>query len=132
MKISIIYINQASADEILSDLKNAPNTFYVEIDGRKCKVSLDYLTEMSVKFQFPIPSKGYDGYLDWIRDLTWIEEENIVIVINYFKDFLCDDQRDKQFVLESFREIVFPWWESEVCEHMVEGKPRSFMVYVVE
>ena len=53
MKNSIIYINQASADEILSDLKNAPNTFYVEIDGRKCKVSLDYLTEMSVKFQFP-------------------------------------------------------------------------------
>ena len=70
--------------------------------------------------------------MDWIRDLTWIEEENIVIVINYFKDFLCDDQRDKQFVLDSFREIVFPWWESEVCEHMVEGKPRSFMVYVVE
>ena len=131
MKNRIIRIAQKDADKILLRLRNDPNTFCVEIEGSNCKVSLDYLTEVSIKFQFPIISKGYDGYEDWIRDLTWIKQENIAIVINNYCKFLCEEPSKKCLVLNSFEEVVFPWWESEVCEHMVEGKTRSFIVYLI-
>lgn len=131
MKNSIVHMDRENADKVLPAIKNDPNTFCVEIDGRNCKVSSDYLTEVSIKFRFPMISKGYDGYLDWIRDLLWIKEEKIVLVIDNFEEFLCEDQDGRHTFVRTLEEYVFPWWESEVCEHMVEGKPRSFMVYLI-
>ncbi|MCI9072085.1 MAG: barstar family protein [Lachnospiraceae bacterium] len=130
-KNRIICIGQKNADKILLNLRNDPNIFCVEIEGENCKVLSDYLTEVSTKFQFPILSEGYDGYADWICDLTWIREENIAIVIKNYGEFLCEEQYEKQTVVDIFEKLVFPWWESEVCEHVVEGKPRSFIVYLV-
>lgn len=132
MKNKIIYIKQPSFKKIIQKYNTDSNTFCVEIEGKNCKVISDYLTEVSIKLQFPMISKGLDGYEDWIRDLSWIKEENIVLAINHYNEFLRNDLVKKRMVIESFEDIVFPWWESEVCEHMVEGKPRSFMVYLIE
>ena len=132
MKNKIIYINQPAFKNIIQKHNTDSNTFYVEIEGKNCKVISDYLTEASIKLQFPMISKGLDGYEDWIRDLSWIKEENIVLEINHYNEFMSNDLVKKRMVIESFEDIVFPWWESEVCEHMVEGKPRSFTVYLVE
>lgn len=132
MKNKILYINQSEYKNIIQKINIDSNTFCVEIEGKNCKVISDYLTEASIKLQFPMISKGFDGYEDWIRDLSWIKEEKIVVAINHYNEFLCNDLDKKHIVIESFEDIVFPWWESEVCEHMVEGKPRSFMVYLIE
>lgn len=132
MKNKIMYINQPALKDIIQKYNADPNTFCVEIEGKNCKDISDYLTEASIKLKFPMISKGIDGYEDWIRDLWWIEEENIVLVINHYKEFLCNDLDEKRMLVESFEDTVFPRWESEVCEHVVEGKPRSFMVYLIE
>ncbi len=33
---------------------------------------------MSEVFRFPIHSKGFDGYNDWIRDLDWLDKDGYV------------------------------------------------------
>ncbi len=134
MKNKIVYVDQAEAGKILYCLTDDPNTFCVEIDGKICRASSDFLPQVYAKFQFPIPEIRYlyDGYLDWITDLTWIKEENIAFIIKNYDDFLCDDPSDKEWVMRMFTEYIFPWWEFEVCGHVVEGRPRLFRVYIVE
>ena len=32
--------------------------------------------------------------------------------------------------MDDFAEIILPWWEGEVVGHMVDGKPRGFLIYL--
>ena len=128
----IIHISKQKEQEILSLLKQDQNTFYVIINGKHVRTLPEYLKVMSEEFSFPIPNKGVDGYMDWIEDLTWIEQENIVLFIEDFSHFLEEDPSRKTQMIELFRDKILPWWDGEVERYVVEGEKRSFQVYLVD
>ncbi|KQL34056.1 hypothetical protein AN960_20570 [Bacillus sp. FJAT-25509] len=73
-----------------------------------------------------------DRYLDWIRDLDWIEKDSFAIVIYNYNDFLNTELELKDIIINTFKDTILPFWEEEVERVVVEGKAKSFKVYLVE
>lgn len=46
--------------------------------------------------------------------------------------FLKDDLNAKAHILEDFENVILPWWETDVINHVVDGKPRFFSVYLID
>ena len=132
MKNRITYVSQADTEKIKQKIILVKKTFIVEIEGKKNKCLSDYLLDISLKFKFPTIARDYAVYDDWLCDLTWIDEPNIAIFIYNFRDFMYVDLDAKNTIMKKFEREILPWWESEVCRHVVEGKARSFMVYLIE
>ena len=93
----------------------------VEINGNQCYKLADYLKIMSDSFDFPIEAKSMDGYNDWMRDLSWIEEKKIVIIISNYTDFLKDDPSSKENIPYNFEHTIFSWWDGGYVGCVVGG-----------
>lgn len=132
MENRIIYTSNKEITEVRERLKQDDKTYVVEIEGKICLYLSDYLNLISNLFQFPIKAKGLDGYNDWMRDLSWINKKQIVIIIYNFQQFLQKDISSKTAILEDFNEIILPWWESEVVDCMVGGEMRKMLVYLIQ
>lgn len=132
MENRIIYTSNKEITEVRKRLKQDDKTYVVEIEGKICLYLSDYLNLISNLFQFPIKAKGLDGYNDWMRDLSWINKKQIVIIIYNFQQFLQKDISSKTAILEDFNEIILPWWESEVVDCMVGGEMRKMLVYLIQ
>ena len=132
MKNRIIYTSDKEIAEVRKCLKQNDKTYVVEIEGIKCLYLSDYLNLISDLFQFPMKVKGLDGYNDWMKDLSWIGKNQIVIIIYNFQQFLQKDVSSKTAILEDFYEIILPWWESEVVNCVVGGEKRRMVVYLIQ
>ena len=78
---------------------------------------------MSEKFCFPFTSTNLNSYEDWITDLVWLHKEGYVLIIYNFKHFLKEDLYTKRQFIEGFEEIILPFWEKDIEQCVVEGKP---------
>ena len=108
-------------------------SFVAEIEGDKIQSRNDYLNEAWDKLRFPQTGFiNFNAYLDWIRDLDWIKEESVILVILNFERFLKDDLELKTEIVETLDEIVLPWWQEEVLNCVVEGEVRPFNVFLVD
>jgi len=116
---------------VKKELTADDNVLMVNIDGAKCSCLSEYLHTISTAFSFPTQPSGLDSYNDWICDLTWLDPDlKIAIIIEHFSNFLKDDLNVKKYILEDFENMILPWWETDVINHMVDGKPRKFLVYL--
>lgn len=50
-----------------------------------------------------------DRFLDWIRDLSWLDSSKIELIIK----------------------LILPYWDEIVLYTTVEGKRKEFIVYLV-
>lgn len=118
---------------IKNNITSMNKAWIVEIDGRLISGWKDYAYAIEKFFQFPTPcDKNYDVYLDWIRDLDWLEANQYVLIINSFNEFMKDDITMKTEIINDFSEIILPWWQNEVEQCVVEGKAKPFTVYLVD
>ena len=131
MTNKIMRVPYQKLKNIREEIQKREDIFLVEIKGEQCTNLSEYLDVMSDFLQFPIRAKGLDGYLDWMTDLTWIEKPEVIIVIYEFKDFLENDLQIKEAIIEDFKGIILPWWESEVVNYVVEGETRKMTLYLV-
>jgi hypothetical protein len=116
-------------NEIPRNLKG----FVVGIDCKEAKDSKSFLKIMWEKLKMPYPQwQHWDGYLDWMRDLDWIEEQNINIVFNNFNDLLSEEPTIKDSVINDFVSVIFAYW-NEVKEEDLDGpnKIKNIAVYCV-
>jgi hypothetical protein len=118
--------------DIRETLNKDESLFIVDVDGSTIGSLQDYLGTMNELFKFPIPARGLDGYLDWIRDLEWLMKDGYVLVIKNFSKFLSNDLKMKNKIVDDFEKVVLPWWQEEVEKCVVEGKAKLFMVYLVD
>lgn len=132
MNNNIIYISSDDFKIAKENLKRNDKIFFVEMNGEKIQNLTEYLSTMSNLCDFPFPTKGWDGYCDWMTDFTWIDKDIIIIIINNYKYFLQSDLSSKAKVIEKFQNTILPWWENDVINHMVGGKPKKFTVYLVD
>jgi hypothetical protein len=128
-KNSIVKIS--SDETIIQEIRSNSKVFVVEIDGSKISSWNDYVSEIQDKFHFPSPcNDSIDRYLDWMRDLQWIEKDEIAVIINNYDEFLNDDPQLKNDLISDFNDVILPFWQEEVMEVIVEGNPKKFMVYL--
>ncbi|MDI7743145.1 barstar family protein [Lysinibacillus fusiformis] len=106
---------------------------FIELEGANIQSWEDYISEIEHKFKFPSScTDSIDRYLDWMRDLDWLEKEKYILVINNYKYFLKDSKELKNDIIRDFKETILPFWQTEVKDVIVDGKPKTFMVYLVE
>ena len=91
MKNEVKYISMQEVPQLKNKYQQDQDIFMVEINGSQCSKLADYLKIMTASFDFPIEAKSMDGYNDWMRDLTWIEEKKIVVIMDLVK--FCEASR---------------------------------------
>ena len=110
---------------------NRGDTFFVELDGYSIKNLSDFLDTISSKLMFPIPSKLIDGYNDWMCDLSWISEKNIVVMLKHYHAFLRDEPEAKDILTENLYSSIIPWWTDGYLKYCVGGIEKNIYLYYV-
>ena len=114
-------------------LKQKKGIWIAEIDGKKAPTWKDYAREVEHVFQFPTPcDKSIDVYLDWMRDLDWLNSNEYAFAIYNIRYFMKDDPENKKIIMETFEDGVLFWWEKEVEQYVVGGKAKPFHIYLVD
>jgi len=130
--------------------KKGDKGLLVELQGKELRTWQQYAIEIGKKLKFPVMYQEsqkehiVDAYFDWIRDLSWYESiEEFAIIIYDYNQFLRDEKGNirkgnygnyiinKEMIVSGFVDVVLPWWEYEVKQCVVEGKAKSFNVYLV-
>lgn len=132
MNNKIVYVTRNEAQLIKADAVQNREIYFAEIDGAEIKTEEDYVRAMAEAFAFlnKLPEMKLGWYNDYINDLMWIEQKEIVLLINNYDLMLVDNLKLKNDIMADFEEIILPWWEEEVVGHMVGGVPRKFLVYL--
>ncbi|WP_289142938.1 hypothetical protein [uncultured Brevibacillus sp.] len=130
-KVEVVNIEDIKA--IKKNVTSDAKIFLAEVNGSTIHSWEDFISEMQDKFKFPTPCfDSVDRYLDWMRDLGWLEYEKYILVINDSKLFLQGKPELKNEIFSDFKNIILPFWQEEVEEVIVGGKAKSFMVYLVK
>ncbi len=118
------------------------NIFVAELQGEQITTLAEYYTAIAKAFKFPDlfdKYRNFDSYLDWITDLTWLTygqkyDGFALFIYDYEEKFMCNDLPKKVSIIETFSEVVLPWWEEEVihCTDNGCGTARSFQLYLVK
>lgn len=122
--------------EKLPSIAQQRNVLVAILDGNAIQSWAAYWSAIAAAFSFPpLPSymqPDYHSYYDLMTDLHWIPEEQIVLIIRNAACFLQKDPQTKAMLIEDFERYLLPFWESEVEQTVVDGKKRSFQVWLVE
>ena len=121
--VSVQSVNQT----ILSD------GLTIVLDGNNIRDKGEFLCQMERAFAFPYPcGDNGDAFLDFMRDLDWIESDKINLVITHKSAFLKEDFHNIPMILHWFNDIILPFWEKDVLTCVVAGKTKEFTVFLVE
>lgn len=134
MKNILELISREDLNELL--LHAQENVMLVTVDGAEINSWADYWNALSSALSFPkLPSYmecDYHSYYDLMTDLSWLEKESIILIIKNADKFLKEDIQLKHEIIKDFKEYLLPFWEEEVLKTVVNGKTKSFCVYLVE
>lgn len=132
MANKIMYITKEEALIIKRNVLKNQKVFLAELEGAEIESEEDYVRVVSCVFQFPseLPEMKIGWCNDYINDLMWIEQQEIVMLIHNYKMMFINNQKIKEHIIADFKEIILPWWDGEVIGHMVGAKPRKFNIYL--
>ncbi len=136
IKNRIIRISEENFLMEFNEINTRYNTYKLKLDGEEIQSWEDYITVIQDKLKFPTSClDSIDRYLDWITDLTWLDEEKpieaYVIVIKNYRLFLSKNDNLKNLIITDFADSILPFWEEEVKKVVVEGEPKIFCVYLL-
>ena len=126
----IEFIKKEVLDELVN--KNRNNCYIVIIDGKENKDWDSYRDTIERLFKFPTKKNNYDGYSDWMRDLSWFDVDEFALFIINYDEFLSDDLKSKKIIMNMFRDTILPWWDEDVEKYVVEGRKRKFNVFIIK
>lgn len=126
----ISYISKKQAEELIMTL-NYDNSHHIGIiDGKNAKTWLEYLDLIRQQYHFPTNEDVFDGYLDWMEDLSWLSKNAFSIFIFHYKSFLSKEPKNKKIVMEMFDELI-SWWSKDADIYWEKGKTKPFNVYLI-
>ena len=94
-------------------LKN--KIFEVEIDLKNVKNKNNFIKEMDNIFDFPpyFRKNSYDSLNDCMRDLSWIEEDEIIIIFKNLK--FLKERNEKLFLdISASLELYRDFWNDSI------------------
>jgi hypothetical protein len=136
----VLRVSEAEIGEIMKSVDD--DTFVVNIRGGGSIQSwMEFAEKMKVQFDFPRgywdfviedAGLGLMRYYDWMTDLYWVKENKIIVTIHQYSAFMMNNLALKKEILTMFKDDILPFWEEEVVHVVVEGQPRSFMLYLTD
>lgn len=113
----------------IKDMSN--NVFRVIVDGKNISTVEKFLTELENMFMFPRSCEGnLNRFLDWMRDLSWIENEEIELIVINQEEWMSSDLKIRNIIINLFVSCILPFWDEEVIYTVVGGKKKIFNVYL--
>ena len=131
MNNAIISISRQEFAILKCNLQKKKRAYIVELDGNNIQSWNDYIIQVQNKFKFPTLFDSIDGYLDWMTDLDWLDSDEYVMFITNFNQFFKHDIETKNAIIDNFKEIILPFWQDGVKSEVIGGKPKPFMLYLV-
>ena len=128
---SISYISNEEAESKINELKLNKNAHVAVINGDKVKTWDQYLKQIEIIYNFPTKGDNFNGYADWMMDLSWMECDSFALFIMNYDDFMCREPENKKHLMLMFLDTILPWWQHDIELYCVEGKPKQFNVYLV-
>lgn len=126
------FISKAQAEKLLQETNGA---FIATIDGKNINSWTEYWNTISTVFSFPdLPEymkPDYHSYYDLMTDLSWIENRNIMLIIDNANDFFKNNLSLKNDIIKDFNEYLLPFWEKEIEYTQVNGQTKIFNVYLI-
>lgn len=106
--------------------------FCIQLDGKEIKNYQDFILEMQKKMYFPRDCQGnIDRYLDWMRDLSWIQSETICIQILNSNYLMTGNATDRKKTLDDFNRIIIPFWKYDAESFIVGGKKKNVILKLI-
>ena len=130
-KNTIYYISKEEADNKINELKSNNKIHVAVINGNKVKTWKQYLSQIQAIYNFPTKNDNFDGYADWMQDLSWIEHDAYALFILDYDDFMIQEPQNKKIVMSIFLTQILPWWQHDVELYCLGGEPKEFNVYLV-
>ena len=98
---------------------NSKNLIEIIIDGSKIEKWEDYIKIIGEELDFPECDRypTYDGYSDWMRDLSWIDRSLIIIKIKNYKEFMIKNLKEKEIFLRIAERIVEEWNDLDIRQN---------------
>ena len=142
MRNAVYYV---TSDEVRT-IKNSitGKIFIAEIDLSTIKSDDEYLDKISKIFRFPLfegqSGHSWNGYLDWMTDLNWANDldwlnktKNGYCLFLYNCKYFADIVNGGLFkrIVDSFVYDIIPWWGFDLKDCVIDGKVKSFEVYLV-
>ena len=127
----VAYISEQQAKDLITTLKQDKGYHIGVIDGIFSKTWLEYLEQIRLQYKFPTKEDVFEGYLDWMEDLSWLNKNAFALFIFNYNDFLSKEPQNKKIVMEMFTEIL-NWWSTDADKYWNEGMTRPFNVYLVK
>lgn len=97
-------------------------TFVASINGLYCQTKKDALSEIAKSLMFPEHFGGnLDALEDCLTDLSWIEKEKVIMIINNVNHFLRNEQAD-------LKELFFEIFDDVEKESETTAESKAFIV----
>ena len=125
---SVRDVNMNKIREFKNNINIDSNTFVVIINGEKAPDNNSFIAEAYDKLFFPNPQyANWDAYNDWMRDLSWIDEKHIVIIVSSWNKFLKNGGKE-EFICD-LDEDILPYWEEELSLYGYDTLSKKLEVY---
>ena len=122
MKNKIYYISSKKMQYLKTEFNKKKDVFIVEIDGNLIQDEGEFLDVMTEKFKFPYHVNGFDGYLDWIRDLEWLGKEEYILIISNFSNFIKRNDSLKKIIIEDIEDLHYEFKEDKTEKDIEKEK----------
>ena len=108
------------------------NDFNLNIDGKKVQSERDAIEILANSFNInDLQDGNWDALFDRLQRSNYIHPERINIFINNSRGLFIKDENSKNTFLEILSDIV-SWWEEDVERYIVDGKRKTFNVYLLD
>ena len=108
------------------------NDFNLNIDGKKVQSERDAIEILANSFNInDLQDGNWDALFDRLQRSNYIHPERINIFINNSRDLFIKDEDSKNTFLEILSDTV-SWWEEDVERYIVDGKRKTFNVYLLD
>ena len=108
------------------------NDFNLNIDGKKVQSERDAIEILANSFNIDDLQDGnWDALFDRLQRSNYIHPERINIFLNNSRDLFIKDANSKNTFLEILSDTV-SWWEEDVERYIVDGKRKTFNVYLLD
>ena len=106
--------------------------FYLNIDGKTVQSEKDAVQILAEGFNIDDLQDGnWDALSDRLQRSNYIHPERINIFINNLNDLFIKDENSKNIFLEILSDTV-SWWKEDVERYIVDGKRKTFNVYLLD
>jgi barstar (barnase inhibitor) len=108
------------------------NDFNLNIDGKKVQSERDAIEILANSFNInDLQDGNWDALFDRLQRSNYMHPERINIFLNNSNDLFIKDANSKNTFLEILSDTV-SWWGEDVERYIVDGKRKTFYVYLLD